>query len=85
MLGVLFEQRGPVLGAAFGIIFGGMIIATIFPKINYILPLSMDQFALSLSQGQPLPAMAVSQLVMTAVWSIIFLVVALQRFQRIEL
>lgn len=85
MLGVLFEQRGPVLGAAFGIMFGGMIIATIFPQINYILPLSMDQFALSLSQGQALPAMAVSQLVMTAAWSIIFLVVALRRFQRIEL
>lgn len=85
MLGVLFEQRGPVLGAAFGIMFGSMIIATIFPQINYILPLSTDQFALSLSQGQPLPAMAVSQLVMTAVWSVIFLVVALQRFQRIEL
>lgn len=85
MLGVLFEQRGPVLGAAFGIMFGSMIIATIFPQINYILPLSMDQFALSLSLGQPLPAMAVSQLVMTAVWSVIFLVVALQRFQRIEL
>ena len=85
MLGVLFEQRGPVLGTAFGIMFGGMIIASIFPQINYILPLSMDQFALSLSQGQSLPAMAVSQLVMTAVWSVIFLVVALQRFQRIEL
>ncbi len=85
MLGVLFEQRGPVLGAAFGIMFGGMMIATIFPQLNYILPLSMDQFALSLSQGQALPAMAVSQLVMTAMWSVIFLMVALQRFQRIEL
>jgi len=85
MLGVLFEQRGPVLGAAFGIMFGGMIIATIFPQINYILPLSLDQFALSLSQGQALPVMAVSQLVMTSVWSVTFLVVALRRFQRIEL
>ena len=85
MLGVLFEQRGPVLGAAFGVIFGGMIVASIFPQINYILPLSMDQIALSLSQGQALPAMPASQLVMTAVWSVIFLVVALRRFQRIEL
>jgi ABC-2 type transport system permease protein len=85
MLGVLFEQRGPVLGAAFGVMFGGMIIATIFPQINYVLPLSMDQIALSLSQGQALPAMAASQMVMTAVWSVIFLVVALRRFQRTEL
>jgi energy-coupling factor transporter ATP-binding protein EcfA2 len=85
ILGVLFEQRGPVLGAAFGVMFGGMIIETIFPQINYILPLSMDQFALSVSQGQALPAMAVSQVVMTAVWSVIFLVTALRRFQRIEL
>ena len=85
MLGVLFEQRGPVLGAAFGVMFGGMIVASILPQINYILPLSMDQIALSLSQGQALPAMAVSQVAMTAVWSIIFLMVALRRFQRIEL
>ena len=81
LLGVLFDQRGPVLGTAFGIMFGGMILASIVPQIGYILPLNMDQAALTLAQGQPLPEMAVSQLITTAVWSFIFIIVALLRFR----
>jgi ABC-2 type transport system permease protein len=84
MLGVLFEQRGPVLGIAFGVMFGGMIVGQIFPQIGYILPLTMDQIALTLGTGQPLPAMAISQLIMTPVWSLIFMAVALRRFQHVE-
>ena len=85
LLGVLFEQRGPVLGIAFGIMFGGMIIGQIVPQIGYILPLSMDQIALMLGTGQALPVMTLSQVVTTAVWSLIFLAVALRRFQSVEL
>jgi ABC-2 type transport system permease protein len=84
LLGVLFEQRGPVLGTAFGVMFGGMIVAQFVPQASYILPLNMDQIALTLAQGQALPAMAISQLTMTAVWSILLLGVALWRFQQVE-
>jgi len=73
-----------LLGIAFGIMFGGMIAAQLVPQVSFILPLSMDQVALSLAQAQALPAMAVSQLVMTAVWSIVFTAVALWRFKHIE-
>jgi ABC-2 type transport system permease protein len=84
LLGVLFEQRGPVLGIAFGVMFGGLIIAQLVPQIGYILPLNIDTIALSLATGQALSAMAISQLAMTAVWSLIFMAVALLRFQRME-
>jgi ABC-2 type transport system permease protein len=84
LLGVLFEQRGPVLGIAFGLMFGGMIAAQMVPQIGYILPVSMDGIALALSQGQALPAMAVSQLIMTAVWSFLFMAAALLRFRQAE-
>ena len=77
LLGVLFQQRWPVLGIALGLMFGGLIIAQFAPQITYVLPLSMDKIALAISQGQALPAMEISQLIMTAVWRFLFMFVAL--------
>ncbi|MDD5467572.1 MAG: ABC transporter permease subunit [Anaerolineales bacterium] len=85
MLGALFEQRGPVLGASFGIMFGGLIAAQYAPQVRYFLPVSMDEIALALSLGQALPAVALSQLIATAAWTILFIAVALWRFERLEL
>jgi ABC-2 type transport system permease protein len=85
MLGVLFESRGPVLGIAFGIVFGGLTIINFIPQILYVLPLSMDSIALLVMLRMPLPAMLVSQVISAAVFSIVFIIVALWRFQRIEL
>jgi len=85
MLGVLFESRGPVLGIAFGFLWGGMILRNFFPWILYVLPYSMEGIALTVEQGMPLPAMYVSELISTTVLSIVFILVALWRFQHIEL
>jgi len=85
MLGVLFESRGPVLGIAFGVMFGGMILRNYIPQILYVLPLSMESIALMVVQGMPLPAMFISQVIATAVLSVVFLLVALWRFQHVEL
>jgi ABC-2 type transport system permease protein len=85
LLGVLFESRGPVLGIAFGVMFGGMVIGSLIPQINYVLPLAMDKIAQVIMLGIPMPAMLVSQLIATAVLSIVFILVALWRFQHIEL
>jgi ABC-2 type transport system permease protein len=85
MSGVLFEQRGPVMGIAFGVMFGGLIASQFAPQVGYFLPVSMEKIALAVSQSQPLPAMAVSQVITTAVWSILFTLVALWRFKRSEL
>ena len=85
MLGVLFENRGPVLGIAFGVLWGGMILRNFIPQILYVLPLGMEGVALGVVQGTPLPALYVSELISTAVWSILFTLVALWRFQKVEL
>jgi ABC-2 type transport system permease protein len=85
LLGVLFDSRRPVLGVVFGVLFGCSIMKSLIPQIGYILPTSMEGAALSVFLGIPLPAMLVSQLVSTAVLSIVFVVVALWRFQKIEL
>jgi ABC-2 type transport system permease protein len=84
MLGTLFEQRGPVLGIALGLLIGGLIASQFSPQISYILPVNMQDIGGALAQGQPLPAVAISQLIATAVWSLLFAVVALWRFGRLE-
>jgi ABC-2 type transport system permease protein len=85
MLGVLFGSRGPVLGIALGTIFGGRMIATFFPPITYVLPVTMDGVAQVVVLGMPLPVMLISQVISTAVLTIVFTLVALWRFQKIEL
>jgi ABC-2 type transport system permease protein len=85
LLGVLFESRGTVLGIAFGLMFGGLILRNFIPPLLYVLPLSIDGIAQTVVQGIPLPAMFVSQVIATAVLSIVFVLVALWRFQHTEL
>jgi ABC-2 type transport system permease protein len=85
MLGVIFEQRGPVLGIAFGLMFGGLMLSAFVPGLTYILPLNMDKISVAAVQGQDLPAAAIAQLISTALLSILFTMIALWRFQQEEL
>ena len=84
MLGTIFEQRGAVLGIAVGVLMGGLIASQFTPLVSYFLPVKMPDIAVGVMQGQPLPTIAISQLVTTAVWSILFTIVALWRFGREE-
>lgn len=84
MLGTLFEQRGPVMGIALGLLIGGLIASQFSPQISYILPVNMQDIGGVLAQSQPLPAIAISQLIATAAWSLLFAAVALWRFARLE-
>jgi len=85
LLGVLFDSRRPVLGGVLGVLFGCSIMKSLIPQIGYILPTSMEGVALSVFLGIPLPTMLVSQVISTAILSIVFVVVALWRFKRIEM
>lgn len=85
LLGVQFESRGPVAGIAFGIMFAGRFIAGFIPPLAYVLPVSMDGIAQMAILEVPFPALAISQVISTAVLGILFVVLALWRFQRKEL
>ena len=84
MLGTLFEQRGPVLGIAAGVFLGGMIFAQFLPQVGFVLPVNINNIAPLVAFQQPMPVMAISQLVSAAILSLTFTLVALWRFGREE-
>lgn len=84
MLGTIFEEAGAVLGIAVGVLLGGLIASQFTPLVSYFLPVKMPDIALALMQGQPLPVIAISQLVTAGVWSVLFTIVALWRFNHEE-
>ncbi len=84
MLGTFFEQRGPVLGISFVVLFGGMIAAQFARQLAYILPVNMQDIAAAVALSQPIPAVAISQVIFTAIWAILFTITALWRFSRLE-
>jgi ABC-2 type transport system permease protein len=84
LLGVVCESRGPVMGIAFGIFLGGLLLRNFIPYILYVLPLSTDAIAMQIVMGMPLPAFMVSQVISTVVLSVVFILLALWRFQHKE-
>jgi ABC-2 type transport system permease protein len=85
MLGTLFQGRGPVIGIGLGLLFGGSLLLNFVPDIAYILPVAFQNIAPALAQGQSLPQQAQIEIAATAAWCIVFLAVALLRFERQEL
>ena len=89
MLGTLFHKHGAVIGIPMVLIFGGNL-NNLFPWLGKVMPwnLVMDlgpsrpALATILAQSQPLPI--VTPIIGTAVLTIIFIAVALWRFQREE-
>lgn len=86
MLGTMFQQRGPVLGFPMILIFGNQL-AGLLPWLGKVLPwnLVMDlgpeqpALAVRLAQGLPLPSIA--PIVGTAGLTIVFIAVAIWRFE----
>jgi ABC-2 type transport system permease protein len=85
LLGVLFGSRGPVLGIAIGTLVIGRMLAGFIPPLAYVLPVTLDGVAQVTILGMPLPAMMVSQVISTALLTIVFTLVALWRFRKLEL
>jgi hypothetical protein len=85
LLGVHFATRGPILAINLGLLLGGGMLASLLPQINYVLPVSISNICQGLVSGTALPSMAYFQVGVTAVWCVVFISLALWRFQRLEL
>lgn len=82
MLGVLFETRPPLLGIALGSLFGGSLVP--IAGIVQFTPWKLADLVVLPVMGQPLPPIAATMLLSTAAWSVIFIAIAIWRFNRQE-
>jgi ABC-2 type transport system permease protein len=91
MLGTLFNNRGMVIGIPLVPLLGHQMILGILPEMSFYLPYGLmlapagpesGPIAVSLALG--LPVTTLTPLIMTIVWTVVFLGVAIWRFEKDE-
>ena len=83
MLGVLLENRSLVLGLPLALVLAGPLLPA-FKPLLMVTPWSLGNIGMALAMGVPLPAELIVPLAATAGWIVIFIAVALWRFDRYE-
>jgi len=84
MMGVLVDSRSQVLGVAMGVLFGGQILAGFIDKLARLTPWLLPAILPTAASGATLPLPVSTPLLATAIWSAIFVAVALYKFERLE-
>jgi ABC-type transport system involved in multi-copper enzyme maturation permease subunit len=85
MLGVFARTRSQVLGVAMGSLFGGMLLSSLISQLGLITPWSLPNILPVLALQIPLQlATALTPILMTAIWSIVFIAAALWKIDRLE-
>jgi len=85
MLGTFFDKRAPVLGIAVGTLLGGNVLAGFITQCARFTPWSLGQAALAVSSSQAVPQGYLwTPVIATFVLSVVFIVVALVKFERVE-
>lgn len=82
LLGVLLRSRTVLLGLAIGILFAGQVIPV--GQLGLYTPWPLFQMVLLPVMGQPILPELFVVLASTAVWSLIFIAVAIWRMNRLE-
>ena len=85
MLGTLFNSRGPILAFALGSVLGGSMLGGLFKPLLYVTPWMLPKVASLTASSQALPAeMGIAPLVATALWIVVFIIVAMAKFEKTE-
>jgi hypothetical protein len=91
MLGTFFDSRGPVIGIPLGILFMQQNLIGFLPALRYVLPWNLvvpigntNPLAISFLLKTPLPQDQLITLAVIVVESILFVLIALWRFNREE-
>jgi ABC-2 type transport system permease protein len=85
LLGTLYSTRGPISGIAMGVLFAGFLPPNLVPQAAMLaLPWTLRNSAVGLALGRELPTVWPIPVVATALWTAIFVGVALWRFGREE-
>jgi ABC-2 type transport system permease protein len=85
MLGTLYSSRAPILGIALGVLLGGNFLASLLKPLLFVTPWMLAKVASMVADSQPVPAgLLWGPLVATGLWSVIFTIVALVKFEKAE-
>jgi ABC-2 type transport system permease protein len=89
MLGAFFDTRGPVLGIAIAVAIGSMLsfgnlFAGFLPWLTVLLPEAIPGILTLLVAGEPLPDVWPIPIILISVYSLIFVILAIWRFNREE-
>lgn len=85
LLGVLFSSRAPVLGISLGLVLGGSLLGGLIKPLLYVSPWILAKTASLMAGSQPVPVELIwPPIISTVLWTIIFIVVSLVRFEQAE-
>lgn len=85
MLGTLFNSRGPIAAIGIAVVMTGLLLKGMIPMpVLMVTPWLLGDLAGGLALRMPLPPNWYVPLIATAVWTVLFTVVALWRFNREE-
>lgn len=85
MVGTIFNNRGPILGIALGSVLGGGLLGGLFKPLLYVTPWMLPKIASLIANGQRVPSeIGIAPLIATVLWSVIFVIVAIAKFEKIE-
>jgi hypothetical protein len=89
MLGTFFDTRGPVLGIAIAVAIGSMLsignlFAGFLPWLTVLLPEAIPGILTLLVQGEPLPDVWPIPIILISAYSLLFVALAIWRFNREE-
>jgi hypothetical protein len=84
MVGVFVQNRGLVLAIPMGLLLSGGLLLGIVGDLGFILPWPVANVLPLLVAGVELPQIAYLPFIMSAVWILVFLGIALWKFERVE-
>lgn len=85
LLGTVFESRGALAGTVFGFMVAGFMIANYAPWLTAAFPWLFFQSGFNLVAQQQIPPYNLISIPATALWTVLFVLLALRRFERVEL
>jgi len=84
-LGTLFNNRGPILGIALASALGGSLVGGLFQPLLNVTPWILPDVAVSVAAGQAVPnGLGTAPLAATVVWTLVFILISLFKFERTE-